>query len=694
MATIDSSTKESEKQCLLCCQEIDIFALGKCDHPVCYRCSTKMRVYCDQKYCALCREDLDKVVFVKKLQDFASVPYQRFPCDQNHGIYFKDERVFAQYKRLLLPQCIHCPEPKVFSTFEELERHMRKQHKRFCCRLCSKHLKMFSYERKWYTQKQLACHQTHGEPNDTSHRGHPLCKFCYVRYLDNDELFKHLRKDHFFCHFCDADGSQEYYCDYQKLSEHFRQSHYLCEEGQCATEKFTHAFRTEIDFKGHKAAVHSKNRQVNLEFNLPPRPHRRNDRQAARKGSSAVSGQRGAMKDKRASKVEERAERAYPGEQPSVSDPVNPTANMPPLKTMASRNPEDEFIGLGATVASPTPQDTHAHLQEEFPSLPVTSVSTRRRPVYLESVSTRRLPAYFAPPKKTTFFQEEDFPALASMTHTPATTKPAPICPGLELLSSTSMPSSERKNKIGESGKASIKRSNSKSDDESGGLIRQEFRAAPTLSDIASLLNGKGSGDMTESSPSPVLVLGSTVPESSSSSSPSLTSGGYRIPEDFEQRNLDLTLSIKKYLLNNESKFNQFKNYSAQFRQNVISATQYHHSCMDLLGENLSCIFNELLALLPDINKQQELRTAHVDSRVLENQTEGSKRKNKKKNKNKKNSCQTPPTISSAANECDYQTCPTCRQVLAPKDLISHKSLHTMESKELHSFLSISRLIC
>lgn len=54
-------TKESEKHCVLCCQEVDIFALGKCDHPVCYRCSTKMRVLCDQKYCAVCREELDKV---------------------------------------------------------------------------------------------------------------------------------------------------------------------------------------------------------------------------------------------------------------------------------------------------------------------------------------------------------------------------------------------------------------------------------------------------------------------------------------------------------------------------------------------------------------------------------------------------------------------------------------------------------
>ena len=72
--------------------------------------------------------------------------------------------------------------------------------------------------------------------------------------------------------------------DYQYLSEHFRESHYLCEEGRCATEQFTHAFRTEIDYKAHKAAAHSKNRaearqnrHIDLQFNYAPRQQRRNE---------------------------------------------------------------------------------------------------------------------------------------------------------------------------------------------------------------------------------------------------------------------------------------------------------------------------------------------------------------------------------------------------------------------------------
>ena len=37
---------------------------------------------------------------------------------------------------------------------------------------------------------------------------------------------------------------------YDFLREHFKKDHYLCEEGSCYEEKFTSAFRSEIDLKG------------------------------------------------------------------------------------------------------------------------------------------------------------------------------------------------------------------------------------------------------------------------------------------------------------------------------------------------------------------------------------------------------------------------------------------------------------
>ena len=71
---------------------------------------------------------------------------------------------------------------------------------------------IFSFERKFYDRKTLAVHRRIGDKDDKSHKGHPNCQFCDIRYFDNDELVRHLRNDHFYCHFCEADGiGNEYY---------------------------------------------------------------------------------------------------------------------------------------------------------------------------------------------------------------------------------------------------------------------------------------------------------------------------------------------------------------------------------------------------------------------------------------------------------------------------------------------------
>ena len=52
---------QHEKTCVLCCEDISIFAKGSCDHVVCFKCSSRMRVLCEEIYCAVCRLDLKKV---------------------------------------------------------------------------------------------------------------------------------------------------------------------------------------------------------------------------------------------------------------------------------------------------------------------------------------------------------------------------------------------------------------------------------------------------------------------------------------------------------------------------------------------------------------------------------------------------------------------------------------------------------
>ena len=54
--------KEDESSCPVCHERMEIFAVGRCDHTICFRCAVRMRVLCDQMYCAICRADLLQVI--------------------------------------------------------------------------------------------------------------------------------------------------------------------------------------------------------------------------------------------------------------------------------------------------------------------------------------------------------------------------------------------------------------------------------------------------------------------------------------------------------------------------------------------------------------------------------------------------------------------------------------------------------
>lgn len=51
----------NENTCVVCFKNVDIYSVGDCDHPVCYECSTRMRVLCRQNECPICRHDMQKV---------------------------------------------------------------------------------------------------------------------------------------------------------------------------------------------------------------------------------------------------------------------------------------------------------------------------------------------------------------------------------------------------------------------------------------------------------------------------------------------------------------------------------------------------------------------------------------------------------------------------------------------------------
>ncbi|KFP44823.1 Zinc finger protein 598, partial [Chlamydotis macqueenii] len=811
-----------------------------------------------------------QVVFGRKLTSFSTIALNQLQHEKKYDIYFTDGDVYALYRKLLQHECSLCPDLKPFNTFADLEQHMRKQHELFCCKLCVKHLKIFTYERKWYSRKDLARHRIHGDPDDTSHRGHPLCKFCDERYLDNDELLKHLRRDHYFCHFCDSDGAQEYYSDYEYLREHFREKHFLCEEGRCSTEQFTHAFRTEIDYKAHKTACHSKNRaearqnrQIDLQFNYAPRHQRRSEGVIGgedyeevdrynRQGRSGRLGGRGSQQNRRGSwrykreeedrdvaaavrasvaakrqeekkRVEDKEDSSSRGKKEDLRDSEVLSSKRVPKSssdaTEAAANgalSQDYFPAI-ASAAGPlqgsAPLAAVKLKEEDFPSLSSSAAPT---------ISSGMSLAYTATAKKTAF-QEEDFPALVSkmrpnsktVTNITSAWNNGSSKNVVRAISNPCVSQAAKKPSLSSTkgGKKSNKLSQSDDEDSGSGLTTQEIRNTPTMFDVSSLLAASTSQTFTkvgkkkkmgvekQRPSSPHLLQETLLPRSSAEklpeaeqssnvpsalhapdrpaavtnghsekslaicstpkeppglkkpavtnkcplpqedfpalgssgsarmppppgfntvvllknpppppglsvpvskpppgfavipstkiSEPVTTSlkepkpshGSYLIPENFQQRNIQLIQSIKEFLQSDESKFNKFKTHSGQFRQGLISAAQYYKSCRELLGDNFKKIFNELLVLLPDTVKQQELLSAHNDFRIKEKQSSN------KSKKNKKNVWQT-----DSSSELDCSICPTCKQVLTQQDVVTHKALH-IEDEEFPSLQAISRII-
>ncbi|KFQ99941.1 Zinc finger protein 598, partial [Nipponia nippon] len=820
-----------------------------------------------------------QVVFGRKLTSFSTIALNQLQHEKKYDIYFMDGDVYALYRKLLQHECSLCPDLKPFNTFADLEQHMRKQHELFCCKLCVKHLKIFTYERKWYSRKDLARHRIHGDPDDTSHRGHPLCKFCDERYLDNDELLKHLRRDHYFCHFCDSDGAQEYYSDYEYLREHFREKHFLCEEGRCSTEQFTHAFRTEIDYKAHKTACHSKNRaearqnrQIDLQFNYAPRHQRRNEGVIGgedyeevdrynRQGRSGRLGGRGSQQNRRGSwrykreeedrdvaaavrasvaakrqeekkHIEDKEDSSSRGKKEDLRDSEVLSSKRVPKSsndaTEAAANgalSQDDFPAIVGPLQGSAQLAAVKLKEEDFPSLSSSAAPT---------ISSGMSLTYTATAKKTAF-QEEDFPALVSkmrpnnktVTNITSAWNNGSSKNVVKAISNPCVNQIAKKTSSLNNTKGS-KKSNklSQSDDEDSGsgLTTQEIRNTPTMFDVSSLLAASTSQTFTKvskkkkmgvekqrpSSPHPLqetsfprpstekppegeqtsnasstlhapdrsaavmnghseksLVICSTPKEPPGLKKPTVTNkcplpqedfpalgssgsarmppppgfntvvllkspppppglsvpvskpppgfavipstnisepvttslkdvkvtfglfkcrpkschGSYLIPENFQQRNIQLIQSIKEFLQSDESKFNKFKTHSGQFRQGLISAAQYYKSCRELLGDNFKKIFNELLVLLPDTVKQQELLSAHNDFRIKEKQSSN------KPKKNKKNVWQT-----DSNSDLDCYICPTCKQVLTQQDVVTHKALH-IEDEEFPSLQAISRII-
>ena len=169
-------------------------------------------------------------MFCDKVKKFKEFPLGKMLGNRKHGIRFENGSLRKKFDSLLDFTCSLC-DHESFVSMKDLKSHVRKEHEKQFCLICIQILSAFPSELKLYSKKELVRHRKEGDSDEKSHRGHPECRFCDERYFDNDALLLHLRKSHFWCHFCEHDGKQDYYDAYDSLRRHFASEHFLCDEG-------------------------------------------------------------------------------------------------------------------------------------------------------------------------------------------------------------------------------------------------------------------------------------------------------------------------------------------------------------------------------------------------------------------------------------------------------------------------------
>ena len=188
------------------------------------------------------------MIVVEKPKQFSSISIRKPLLNRKYGFVFENATLLSHFNTIRSIRCSKCNSGQ-FTSIKQLEDHVRKEHALFFCEICLNNLKLFPDEQKLYTRQELVRHRREGDPDDKSYKGHPSCEFCGDRYFDKDELFFHLKNNHFWCHFCEVEGNQDYYQNYGMLKVHFREAHFLCEEGPCRYEKYTTVFLTKLDLQ-------------------------------------------------------------------------------------------------------------------------------------------------------------------------------------------------------------------------------------------------------------------------------------------------------------------------------------------------------------------------------------------------------------------------------------------------------------
>lgn len=249
---------EEFEQCIICANKIQYASIPPCSHTTCHMCTFRQRALYGKNLCLVCRSDNERVIFSEQIEkvytDFTTKDIVK--SHAKYSIDFTSEYVHDDTLALLDYKCKVSGCDEKFSGFKPLAEHVKTEHNKFYCLICSKNKKAFLCELTLYTHKQLQRHQTEGD--EEGFDGHPECKHCRgLRFYSEDELNIHIRDRHERCHICDqtTPKTADYYKNYDSLYSHFKMDHYVCSVPSCLEKKFV-VFREDLELTSHMLKEH------------------------------------------------------------------------------------------------------------------------------------------------------------------------------------------------------------------------------------------------------------------------------------------------------------------------------------------------------------------------------------------------------------------------------------------------------
>eukprot|EP00834_Sanchytrium_tribonematis_P000011 NODE_2_length_91304_cov_0.692462.p11 type:complete len:555 gc:universal NODE_2_length_91304_cov_0.692462:45634-47298(+) len=303
--------------CSICSHTVQFKAKTSCEHEMCSVCAIRMRLLFKQENCVFCKQPIQYLIVgndpQKKAFPFAHLKWQiyytsvdayyhvmnllRFHCpicekQWNSYLYFTAASENQEIQNYAVEQIKYTS--KTYSSFKELATHLKSHTDEVpsgykFCDICVKDAKRFVRELNIYPSNLISKHTNTGDKqflqsNVEDHRekdfkvsitekknvlnplinfaGHPLCQFCTNRFVDQEQLKKHMKERHEECSLCKQSGKSIWFNALKDLQAHYKEDHIVCE--YCTTSEGLIGFADDLDYINHLASKHNITNKIRI----------------------------------------------------------------------------------------------------------------------------------------------------------------------------------------------------------------------------------------------------------------------------------------------------------------------------------------------------------------------------------------------------------------------------------------------